>query len=271
MPSSLAQRAVKTSAAAADRIRRPRRGVVALLYHRVGGRSGLQIDLPAGLFEEQMGSLAQERRATGLDDGLRALAAPSLPERDPVVVTFDDGTADFVDVVLPIIERHRIPTTIYVATDFVERCREFPNGGAPVSWAGLRDAVSTGLVTVGSHTHSHALLDRIDPAQAEAELDRSIGLIRERLQVDARHFAYPKAVRGTDAVEAVVRHRFRSAALAGTRANRYGRTDPHRLARSPIQLADGLRWFRRKAAGGMVLEDRLRRVLDRRRYAGRVT
>lgn len=265
------QRAVKRSAAAADRLRPPRRGIVVLIYHRVGGRSRLAVDLPTDLFETQMAMLARERRAATLEDALEALTTPATPARDPVVVTFDDGTTDFVDVALPVLERHRIPAVVYVATDFLEQGRLFPHEGVPLSWSALRDALATGLVTVGSHTHTHALLDRVTAAEAEEEIDRSIGLIGERLQVEAEHFAYPKALRGSPAAEAVVRRRFRSAALAGTRPNAYGRTDPHRLARSPVQVADGMRWFRHKADGGMALEDDLRRILDRRRYAGTTT
>jgi hypothetical protein len=85
--------------------------------------------------------------------------------------------------------------------------------------------------------------------------------------VRAAHFAYPKAVLGSPQAEALVRTRFRSAALAGTRVNRYGHTDPHRLARTPVQASDGFEWFRRKADGGMRLEDDLRRAVNRFRYA----
>jgi len=45
----------------------------------------------------------------------------------------------------------------------------------------------------------------------------------------------------------------------------------YRLGRSPVQVADGMGWFRRKARGGMALEDDVRRVANRRRYAGAVT
>jgi len=183
------------------------------------------------------------------------------------VVTFDDGTVDFVDVAVPILERLRIPATLYVTTSFVEEQRAFPNDGTPVSWSGLADACSTGLIDVGSHTHRHRLLDRIAANEVDDELDRSIELIAERLGREARHFAYPKALGGSAHAEQAVRSRFRSAALAGTRSNRYGATDPFRLARSPVQRSDGLAWFARKAGGGMALEDSLRRVANRRRYA----
>ena len=272
MVRSFTQRVVKTSAAAVDRLRRPAPGVVVLIYHRVGGRSDLEIDLPVELFERQIAGLAADGRVTTLDEALERLAAPHpAPAPSPVVVTFDDGTVDFADVALPILERYQVPAVLYLATDFVERGEPFPSGGAPLSWRAIADARSTGLVTVGSHTHTHALLDRASEAEAERELDESTGLITERLGVAVDHFAYPKAVAGSPPADAAVRRRFRSAALAGTRPNAYGRTDPYRLARSPIQVADGMRWFRHKAAGGMAFEDVLRRGLNRRRYAGRTT
>jgi peptidoglycan/xylan/chitin deacetylase (PgdA/CDA1 family) len=267
---ALAGRGIKEAAALADRIRAPAPGVVVLIYHRVGGGSGSEVDLPTSLFDEQMAALAASGAAATLDDALAVLAAPpgsARPAVDPVVVTFDDGTADMVDVALPVLVRHRVPAVFYLATDFVDRGRDFPGGGRPLSWAGAREAVATGLVTIGSHTHSHALLDRLDPAAAATELDRSRDLVASEVGAPADHFAYPKAVPPSPPVEALVRDRFRSAALGGSRPNRYGRTDAHRLARSPIQRGDGMRFFARKAAGGMALEERARRALDRVRYA----
>ena len=271
MPRSALQRTVKTMAASVDRVRGARHGAVVLIYHRVGGRSGLEIDLGRGLFQRQCEELAASGRVMTLDAALDVLGGEEPPAEDPVVLTFDDGTADFVDVALPVLERFRLPATIYVATGFVEEQRLFPNDGTPLSWTALQDALRTGLVTVGSHTHSHALLDRLPAGDIDAELDESRRLIEDRLGVSADHFAYPKAVAGSAAAEAAVRARFRSAALAGTRPNPWGRTDLHRLSRSPIQVSDGMRWFRHKLAGGMALEDALRRIVNRRRYGGVTT
>ncbi|MGH2787273.1 MAG: polysaccharide deacetylase family protein [Actinomycetota bacterium] len=262
--------AVKASAAAADSIRRPASGVVILLYHRVGGRSGLQVDLPVEMFTRQMEVLAEQGQAVSLDAALEKLATGGPGGHNPVVVTFDDGTADFVDTVVPILDRFRVPATLYVATDFIESGRSFPDDGRPASWSGLSEAMSTGLVTIGSHTHTHALLDRLNEARIEDELVRSIELIQDTLDAPGEHFAYPKAVAGSTAADAAVRERFRSAALGGNRANPPGRTDPHRLARSSIQVADSMRWFDHKLSGGMALEETLRRTLNRLRYA-RVT
>lgn len=257
-------RALKVASRAADRLRPPPAGVTVLIYHRVGRRTTVPVDLPTGLFADQIAAIAD--RAVTLDRGLELVAQPHGEGPNPVVVTFDDGTADVVEEALPVLVDHGVTALLYVATDFVERGVDFPDDGRVVSWAALADAVSTGHLEIGSHTHTHALLDRADPDAARHELDRSVELIGERLGVEARHFAYPKAVAGSPAADAAVRARFASAALAGTRANRYGATDPWRLARSPVQVADGLDWFGCKVEGGLGLEDAARRTVNRVRY-----
>ena len=265
---AIVSREVKRIAAVASRVRAPSPGVVVLIYHRVGGDSGLELDVSVRRFAEQMAWLAERGGVTTLDDALTTLGDVNRPRVDPVVVTFDDGTQDFVDEAVPVLARYGIPATLYLSTAFVESGEPLPYGAPPVSWAGLRDAVSTGLVTIGSHTHTHSLLDRLPPQELARELDEPSRLIERELEVTPRHFAYPKALAPSPAAEAAVRARFLSAALAGTRPNPYGATDVYRLARSPIQASDGMRWFRAKAEGGMALEDDVRRVLNRVRYRG---
>src|SRR4051794_28989774 len=82
-------RGLKTTAAAADRVRRAPEGVVVLLYHRVGGGSALAVDLPIAVFDAQMEALAASGRAVTIDRALDLLtgrpAAGVAP--NPVVVT----------------------------------------------------------------------------------------------------------------------------------------------------------------------------------------
>jgi len=268
---------VKQVAAVADVVVPPPAGVTVLIHHRVGGASGSEVDLDPAEFERQLEHLKAHHRVLTLDEALLELSGRGPSEREqgsppatarPVVLTFDDGTADFTDVVVPLLAKHHLPATLYVATDFVERQVRFPWDAPPTSWSALSDALSTGLVAVGSHTHSHWLLDRMDADVIAADLDRSIELITANLGVAPRHFAYPKALPGSAAAEVEVRRRFASAALANSRVNRPGRTDAHRLWRTPVQRSDGLRWFEAKAAGGLRLEGWLRAVAARARYRG---
>ncbi len=260
----LARASIKGTAAAVDLVSRPSHGITILIYHRVGAGAGGQMDLPVEVFDAQLEWLARTQRVLSLDAAVDELSG-SGPVAPGVVVSFDDGTTDWVDHVLPALHRHRVPATFYVATSFVDQGLALPGDGRPLDWAGVRELAASDLVTVGSHTHGHLLLDRLSPSEVDAELDRSIELLHDRAGVDAEHFAYPKAVAGSPAADAAVRRRFRSAVLAGTRSNPTG-TDPYRLHRSPVQAADGMGWFRRKVRGGMHVEDDLRRGLNRIRY-----
>ncbi|MCB0961581.1 MAG: polysaccharide deacetylase family protein [Acidimicrobiales bacterium] len=269
------QRGVKAAAVAADGLRRPPDGVVVLIYHRVGGGSSSEVDLPADRFDQQLAWLVERGRPIALAEAVEVVAGrrPVPVTTDggpPVAITFDDGTADFAEVAVPLLERHGVPATLYAATEFIDEGRAFPGDAPPVSWAALADACATGLVSVGSHTHRHRLLDRLDPDAVADELDRSIELIGEQLGTAPVDFAYPKAVLGSAAARAAVAQRFRSAAVAGTKANPVG-ADLQRLARSPIQRGDAPAHVHRKADGGMALEDQLRRLLNRRRYTGATT
>lgn len=260
--------AVRQVAKVVDRLRPPPAGVTILIYHRVGGRTSMSVDLPTAQFEDQLAHLDEACRVLSLDDAADQLASGVAPDdpRPPVVLTFDDGTADFVEEALPVLDRHRLPVTYYLATDFVERQQPFPHDGVPMTWSAAAEAVASGLVTIGSHTDTHALLDRIPVAEAAGELDRSIELIRDRLGVDPRHFAYPKAVLGSEANQAEVRARFRTATVARTRPNPFVGADLHQLTRTPVQTSDDPDVFARKAEGGMGFENDLRDLVNRWRY-----
>ncbi|HEY4334122.1 MAG TPA: polysaccharide deacetylase family protein [Ilumatobacteraceae bacterium] len=266
---------VKRASVVTDSVVHPPVGITVLIYHRVGGGSPSAVDLDADTFDAQLAHLAAHHRVITLEAALAELALPSgfgtegarAQSTGPaVVITFDDGTADFCDVAVPILVRHALPATLYVATKFIDEVSAFPWGAPPTSWLALRDAASTGLVAIGSHTHSHWLLDRLDARTIDDDLDRSIDLIGTHIGVPPRDFAYPKAVPGSPVAEIAVRRRFRSASLATSRVNRPGHADAHRLWRTPIQRDDNAELFAAKAGGGLRLEGELRALAARVRY-----
>ena len=270
---------VKRASLATDPVLARQGGVTVLIYHRVGGGSASEVDLPVDTFRQHLQHLAEhttvvslDRAVQLLDGGADGAARPSHQfarhDKPLTVITFDDGTADFTDHAVPALVEAGLPATLYVATEFVHTGTDFPWGAPPTSWAELRDATSTGLVTIGSHTHSHWLMDRTDPQVVNADLDLSIELITTHVGTAPTHFAYPKAVLGSPATEIAVRRRFTTAALARSRTNVPGHTDLHRLSRTPVQRSDSLRHFAAKAHGGMRLEGALRDTIARVKYAG---
>ena len=234
--------------------RRRRGDVVVLLYHRVG-RGISEIELAPEVLEHQLQDLVATERVLTVDDILTG---------DPeggVVVTFDDGYRDFYDEALPLLAKYRVPATLYLATGLVANGAGTPPTDA-LTWNQIREAVGTGLVTIGSHTHGHVDLSRATEAEAESEMRRSKELIEDRLQTPCEHFAYPWAVGGS-AADRAARRLFRTAALDAWRTNRMGRIDAYRLGRVPILRSDGRFFFRRKVRGELDSEAWLYRALRR--------
>lgn len=238
--------------------------VTVLAYHRFGASTSVSVDLPIGQTKDQLDWIGSCAHTIDLDQAATLLTSGERHDRSSpqVVLTADDGTADWVDVLLPLLVERNLPMTWYVATKFVEDQANFPYEGTPISWGALREAVSTGLITVGSHTHSHAVMTRLDTQHAAHELDRSIALIEEHLQRPCKHFAYPKALAPSMEADREVRRRFVTAALAGNRSNVPGRTDLARIGRTPIKRSDDARRFMKKLHGGQRLEGWLREQYD---------
>lgn len=245
------------------RERRP--GIVILAYHRVGGVSGRQIDLPVELFEWQMRYLREQYRAVSMDEVVRIATERVPPAQDVVAITFDDGSEDTYVNALPVLRRYELPATVYLATESTESGKSFsfeahlpPERRArPLGWAQAEAMAASGLVTFGSHTHTHADLSVLSFAQVVDELERSRTLIRARLGAPPAHFAYPWG-RWSARARSAVGERFRTAAIGGTRVNAYGAITLHALRRIPIQRSDGRLFFRLKLGSYLVGEEWLR-------------
>jgi peptidoglycan/xylan/chitin deacetylase (PgdA/CDA1 family) len=254
--SSLARKAVKAAVLPGGIVSRRRSGdVVILLYHSVGAGGG-EIDMPARLFERQLAMLAERERVLTLDQAVAG------SHDGGVVVTVDDGYRDFHDTVLPLLVRYHVPAVLYQATGMVAGESSAPAAAKALTWSQLGEAVATGLVTVGAHTHGHTDLSRASERVCRDEMARSKDLIEDRLGVACRHFAYPWAVASPTA-DRIARSLFETAALDAWRSNRAGAMDPWRLGRTPVLASDGLAFFRAKVQGRLDGEALAYRLLGR--------
>jgi len=120
-----------------------------IFYHRVlDRRDPLRPDTPdVRLFDIHMSTLARLFTVVSLDQGLQALRAGTLAPR-AVCVTFDDGYRDNIEAALPILRKHRLVATFFVASGFlgggrmfvdtvIESVRRVPAGPLDLRWFGL--------------------------------------------------------------------------------------------------------------------------------------
>jgi peptidoglycan/xylan/chitin deacetylase (PgdA/CDA1 family) len=117
-----------------------------------------------------------------------------LPER-PIVVSFDDGYADFLVNALPVLQRYGFEATLYVVTKYVGQNSAWLQGqGAgdrPIlTWAQLAEVSASGI-ECGAHSHTHVQLDTVPPPEAREEIMRSKRELEQRLIQPVETFAYP--------------------------------------------------------------------------------
>jgi peptidoglycan/xylan/chitin deacetylase (PgdA/CDA1 family) len=97
-----------------------RRRLSVLMYHRVlPAPDPINTwDVTAAEFEGQMRALAAHFAPLPLGEAVARLARDALPP-GAVCVTFDDGYADNLTQALPILQRHGIPATFFIATGYL--------------------------------------------------------------------------------------------------------------------------------------------------------
>ena len=97
-----------------------------LMYHRVMERPDpMMPDMPDVTFvDDQFEIMRRVFTVLPLEEAVELLAAGRLPPR-AACITFDDGYRDNYDVALPLLKRHGLSATFFVASGFVDGGRMF--------------------------------------------------------------------------------------------------------------------------------------------------
>ena len=256
------RQAAKAAFALADRLLTAPEGPRVLTYHQVGQGSGRQIDVDLDDFRRQMHWIAENKIVIDLETALRRWETP-LASRF-TAITFDDGFRSLYDSAFPLLREMSIPFTVYITTSIIGRS-DWEGRGMPLGWPQIEEMAESGLMTVAAHTDTHPDLRSIDPVDITREIEMSDEILRTRLGVVADHFAYPWGY-WSEQADDLVRTRYSSAALGSHRILSPAGFDPHLMHRFPVQLSDGLRWFKARLEGGLLLEEETRRKL--RGYVG---
>lgn len=153
----------------------PRQALRVLMYHRLAGAPD-RSTVPAAVLDRQLSWLrARGYALVSLRDVVRHVSdGTPLPPR-PVLLTFDDGTADAHDDLLPVLRRHGVPAAVFVVPALVGETR--PYDGAPRRFASadqLRALAGAGI-DVGLHSFEHVDLSRLSPAEVAEDVRRCAG------------------------------------------------------------------------------------------------
>lgn len=168
-----------------------------LMYHSVADappEATRSLAVHPGCFELQVSYLVKNGY-TGLtfsDLADRFRNGIELPER-PVVLTFDDGYADFATEAWPTLRRHNFPATVFVTTGWVADAGPEAAGNpldSMMSWAQIA-VLSDAGIEMAAHSHSHPQLDQLSDDELRHELGHSKALLENAIDAPVRSLAYP--------------------------------------------------------------------------------
>jgi peptidoglycan/xylan/chitin deacetylase (PgdA/CDA1 family) len=161
------------------------------MYHEIADVSATSSRLAVSpdVFGDQLAYLRDAGFNTVTAGELAAIlgdGAGSLPER-PVVLTFDDGYADFYSHGLPLLKQNGFTGTIFMTTGWIEQEGEDKR---MLNWRELAEVEQAGI-EIGAHTVKHPQLDQLPEKLVHHELYASKSLLEDHLGLAVPGLAYP--------------------------------------------------------------------------------
>ena len=208
-----------------------------LLYHSVTDRPGPDLAswsvTPAG-FREHLDCLrSEERTPLTVSDLVAAIAGHrALPER-PVVVSFDDGYADFIGAAHEMAGRG-VVSTLYVTTGPLVGSPTVGMPIAPMLAAEQLVPLEALGVEIGAHSHHHYHVDVAPRSVALDEIRRPKAILEDVLGHGIDSFAYPHGSY-RESVRKEVRAAGYTSACAVRNAFSSAADDPFSLARLSVR------------------------------------
>jgi len=166
------------------------------MYHSIGEREEgrhpyYETNTSPQVFAQHMKFLHDNGYRAHVVDKAKLFAAP---HRNPksVVITFDDGYADFYRHAFPILMEYGFTATVFVITGLMKPQRMSFRGTECLTLSEVRELHSQG-VEIASHTVSHHDLRLLKQGEIENELSSSKKFLEDALGVPVKSFAYPFA------------------------------------------------------------------------------
>ena len=206
---------------------------------------------PPGMFAEQMACIAESHSPISLDMMLDGLNGQADLAENAIAVTFDDGFVDTFEHAMPVLEKFRIPATMFIVGDRLGAYNDWMAGKPQrmLMDAGQIQEMHAANVTIGSHTLTHPRLPECTPERMTIEIGDSKSRIEQVLSHPVHHFAYPYGLYNDFA-----RNQVREAGYLSACSTRSGfnnsDTDRFELHRIEVYGNDGLRQLRQKLKFG---------------------
>ncbi len=201
--------------------------------------------LDADTFDGHCRVIADSGQAIGFTE-LNQPVEGALSQQPRVLLTFDDGWRDCVDIGGPILAAHELQALLLVTTDLI---------GHP-DFVGLETLRKLPpQFSVGSHARTHRMLSELSDADVRAELQESKTILEDILEAEVDSLAYPGGSfdRRVETIATELGYRWIFTSEPGvSRRN----TSSHRIGRIPVKTNTSVQTVTRWLQGNVRREQR---------------
>ena len=165
-----------------------------LTFHSISSEPG-PTSIDAATFRMQMDVLAESGfTSMTCQDFLDWRHGRATDAARRVLITFDDGFADFATAAFPILRERSFSCMVFVPTGKLGTREDWRGANASarplMSWSTLSELARAG-VEFGGHGVTHADLTRLAPDRRRQEIERCAQDLAERIGCRTRGFATP--------------------------------------------------------------------------------
>lgn len=177
-------------------------GVPVLMYHSLSQEKNNDAVISPERFAEQMEFLFKNGyKPISMDELYDYISGVKGLPAKPVVLTFDDGYRDNLEIALPILKQYGFKSTIFTLT---------AEGEMRLTWSELNHMKTAGMEVV-SHSYTHRELGGLDISVQAEEIKHSKQILDRNLRQETRYFAYPNSSYSKQTIQILKDHGIRMA------------------------------------------------------------
>jgi peptidoglycan/xylan/chitin deacetylase (PgdA/CDA1 family) len=240
-------------------LRHSRSGVRVLMYHKVVTNNSDFLSVTTAQFEAQLAYLKSKNYQFITAQNLLDFYIDNKPlPTKPLLITFDDGYLNNLELAYPILKKHSANATIFIPTSFVGKTNAWDNGSDRIMSIEELKSLGPSVFELALHSHKHQNYAGLSVAEIAEDVAQNVAFFKENKLNYTPVFAYPYGGRPENETKNRMTTVFKmmgvkAAFRIGNRVNSFKINDLYELNRIDVRGTDGFWLFKWKVNVGKII------------------
>jgi peptidoglycan/xylan/chitin deacetylase (PgdA/CDA1 family) len=228
-----------------------------LMYHKISFDNKNKLTVLANEFESQLDYLEQNNYTTIHTSQLINFIENKTPlPSKPILITFDDGYKNNVEIACPILKKHKMKATLFLATNFIGKESSWDKEADPILSIKELKRIDSNTIELALHSHSHHNMQKESLEDIMIDFIRNINFFKSNKLNFSPAFAYPYGSRPKNRVllkntkDLMSKLGIKLAFRIGNRINKIPFKDIFEINRIEISGFDSIKTFEKKLKYG---------------------